>query len=152
MFVHISFRFPVIFQDSSSPEDLHPKQALKISQLPIFPSAPFLLFLHQVTSSHPFILLPRESWAHPFCRRQWAAAGRVRRGRHRDFLHLLAQWARWMDSLCNIEVIKLSDDIVVISIPFSARKGLAIPRLSQSSLQPLSCLGEGKTTAQTVGK
>ena len=56
MFVHISFRFPVIFQDSSSPEDLHPKQALKISQQPIFPSAPFLLFLSQVTT-YPLNLL-----------------------------------------------------------------------------------------------
>ena len=80
------------------------EEALKPYHL-LEPPATSLLFF-KVTShpSHPLILLPREMGPHPLCPWKRTADGRLRRSWHQDFLRLLAQWARWMDSLRNIEV------------------------------------------------
>ena len=110
-----------LLQHSLQPEEMELQQAVKPSHLQ--PTAPSLLFL-TVTShpSHPLILLPREKVPLPFCRWKQTEADCLRRERHWDFLYLLAQGARWLDSLRNVEV---KSDHLIISTPFQPGKVFA---------------------------
>ena len=87
-------------------------------------------------SSHPSsILLPRETTERenqplPLCCRQRAATCGLRRRQHghfshREILRVLAQWARSMDSIRNLEVKTDVSRHILIS-RFTAKTGLAM--------------------------
>ena len=145
--------FPL--QDWLSPEEVELQQASNLSQLrPAATSHLFLnqvtspLLIISLLS----ILFPRERVPLPLCHQPRKTTCSLWRRLHRDFLHLLAAWSRGLERLPHTEVrfiFKLSNHshvsnqersypevkrshltfptiLSLISIPFSAKRGIAM--------------------------
>ena len=91
-------------------------QSLKHSQ-PMLPAlSPLFLKVTSHSCFHSLPILPRENGAHRLCHQRWTGNCNLRRELHSAILHLLEQWAIWLDLLRDLNV---NTSASVLDIPMS---------------------------------